>query len=101
MDTKDSGTKTLMAVLSYFGLLILIPLLTEAKNDPFVKFHVQQGLIFLICSVVVSFLYWIPVVGWLLGVFLFVIFIIGVINAATGRKVLLPIIGKYGAQIKI
>lgn len=90
-----------MAVLCYFGILVLIPLVTDSKNDPFVKFHIKQGLALLIVYVICAFVLWIPVIGWLLGIFLFVLFIMGVINAATGKQNSLPVIGQLADKIKI
>lgn len=100
-ESKGQSSNTLMAVLCYFGILVLIPLLTDAKNDPFVKFHIKQGLVLLIAYVICGFIFWIPVIGWLLGLVLFVLFIIGVINAATGKQSPLPIIGQMADKIKI
>jgi uncharacterized membrane protein len=99
--SKDQSTNTLMAVLCYFGILVIIPLLTDAKNDPFVKFHIKQGLVLLIAYVICGFVFWIPVIGWLLGVVLFVLFIMGIINAAGGKQNPLPILGQMADKIKI
>lgn len=100
-EKKPASDNTLMAVLCYFGILVLIPLLTDAKNDPFVKFHIKQGLVLLIAYVVGCFIFWIPVIGWLLWLCVFVLFIIGLVNAATGKQTPLPIIGKYAEKINI
>jgi len=87
-----------MAILCYIGILVLIPLLTDAKDEPFVKFHVKQGLVLLIVSVIVGAISWIPVVGWLLGIGTFILWIIGIINAAGGQEKELPIIGSFGEK---
>ena len=94
-----------MAVLCYLGILVLIPLLTDAKNEAFVKFHVKQGLVLLIFEVIVSIVWAIPFLGWIVGAIGWVIgvvlFIIGLINAIGGQEKELPIIGKYGEKINI
>jgi uncharacterized membrane protein len=91
-----------MAIISYLGLLVLIPLLTEAKNDPFVKFHIKQGLIVLIGLVLASFIMAIPVLGWFLGPLLWlvsiVLMVIGIMNAANGKQVELPVVGKFASN---
>ncbi len=97
-----SGNKG-MAILAYLGPLILIPFLTDAKNDPFVKFHLKQGLVLIIASIGWSILTsFIPGLFWgfrmLLSFVSFgflVIDIIGIINAATGKMKELPIIGGF------
>ncbi|GAF91940.1 unnamed protein product, partial [marine sediment metagenome] len=44
---KNTG----MAIVAY--ILFFIPLLTDAKNDPFVKYHVKQGLSLFLVAVVI------------------------------------------------
>lgn len=104
--SSGGGGKNIgMAVLCYLGILVLIPLLTNAKNEAFVKFHVKQGLVLLIFEVIVSIVWAIPFLGWIVGAIGWVIgvilFIIGLINAIGGQEKELPIIGKYGAKINI
>jgi len=97
-----------MAVLCYFGILVLIPLLTEAKNDPFVKYHIKQGLVLLI-AYVIGYLFWflwvIPIVGGVIDaivwIFLLVCFIMGIVNATGGKEAPLPLIGQLGEKINI
>ncbi len=48
-ETKENQPKeknTAMAAVAY--LIFFLPLLTDAKNDQFVKYHVKQGLVFFI-----------------------------------------------------
>lgn len=102
MEEKDVSANKVMAVLSYFGLLVLIPILA-AKNSPYARFHANQGLILLIASflakIVSEALDLIPVAGILLGGALellsFAYLILGVVNACTGKAKELPIIGKF------
>ena len=98
----------LVSILAYLGILIIIPVLV-AKDDPFVKFHIKQGigliilwLIFWVLSFVLGiflavtrlpFLTLIFPVLWLLSV---ILMIIGITNAATGKTKELPIIGSWG-----
>lgn len=88
-----------MAILAYLGILIIIPFLTEAKNDPYVKFHLRQGITLIISFVVAMVIGYIPVLGWILAPLLMlfncIMIIIGVINAATGKQKELPLIGHY------
>ena len=96
---KNTG----MAILAY--ILFFIPLLTEAKNDPFVKYHVKQGLLVFIAWIVVGiisailpwFLYWLDN---LLSLCVVVLVILGITTAAKGEQKPLPIIGKFGEQFK-
>lgn len=49
----DVESNKVMAVLSYLGILVLIPLL-GAKNSPFARFHTNQGLILCIATILYS-----------------------------------------------
>lgn len=96
---KNTG----MAVVAY--ILFFIPLLTDAKNDPFVKFHVKQGLVLFIGWVIVwvigwfiSYLLW-PIIS-LLDLALFVLMIVGIINAVNGKTEPLPVVGKFADSFK-
>lgn len=92
-DIKNNKTN---AVLSYFGILIIIPLLDEnAKKSPFAKFHMNQGLILIIAGFIAGFVSWIPVIGWAISLALFIIWLIGVIGAAQGEMKKLPLIGDF------
>ena len=86
-----------MAILAYFGILVLIPLFA-AKESKFARFHVNQGLILLICSVVTFVIGKIPGLGflvWILDIAILVYAIIGIVNAAKGQAKELPYIGKF------
>ena len=87
---------TAMAIVAY--ILFFVPLLTDAKNDPFVKFHVKQGLVLFITSIIVniagSFLRF-YFIGSILGLGVFVLFIVGIMNAINGKEEPLPVIGGF------
>jgi uncharacterized membrane protein len=101
---KDQNQKnTGMAIAAY--IIFFIPLLTESKNDPFVKYHVKQGLLIFICWILVSIISWIlpwqlGLIVTLLNIGVFVLVIIGIMSAAKGEQKPLPIIGKFGEQFK-
>ena len=54
--TSPSSDRTLMVVLSYLGLLALIPYLTK-KEDPDIHWHAKNGVGLLILDVVVWVLF--------------------------------------------
>lgn len=98
---KEKGDLNIgMAVISYF--LFFVPLLTDSKDDPFVKFHVKQGLILFLVSIAYYVLRTVWIIGNILwytrSLFLiayFVLLIMGVLNAINGQKKYLPVIGKF------
>ena len=95
-----AGNKNVMAVFAYLGVLIVIPFLMDGKNDPFVKFHLKQGLTLVVFEVVAWFIEWFPVFGWFIGWILWlvalVLTIIGIINVLNSQEKELPLIGQYG-----
>lgn len=112
----DIETNKVLALLSYFGLLVLVPIFA-AKHSPFARYHANQGLVLL-----VGMLIWGVIDGALTallrallgnalglwGMYSFcgtalnivyagfsILAVIGIINVLNGRAKELPIIGKY------
>jgi len=96
---KNTG----MAVVAY--LIFFVPLLTEAKDDPFVKFHVKQGLVLFLAWIVLTIFSMVPVIGWVLGPILslglLILMVIGILNAVNGETKELPLIGQYASKINL
>ena len=55
---KASGKNTGMAIVAL--IIFFVPLLTDAKKDPFVKFYVKQGLVLFIGWIAISIITWHP-----------------------------------------
>ncbi len=94
----------LMALLSYLGPLIIVSYIS-AKDDPFVKFHIKQGLTLLVLEIVVWFLMSFLLLLWpiwqLVHFGVIVLAILGIVNAAQGREKMLPVIGKFADKFNI
>lgn len=107
MDPNDIQQNKSMAILSYFGILFLVPMLA-APNSRFAKFHANQGLVLFLleiaCSGVAAFFSWIPffrgIVGSSVVIAALVFIVLGVVNAANGEAKELPLIGIITRQIK-
>ena len=90
----------LLAAISYIGILFLVPLLA-AKDDAFARYHANQGLVLFIANIAAAIagfiLGFIPVIGiivaWIIRIALFVLMILGIINALKGEMKPLPLIG--------
>ncbi|MDR0349065.1 MAG: hypothetical protein LBH90_06200 [Tannerella sp.] len=102
-NADDIANNKVMAILAYFGILFIVPLLA-AKDSPFARFHANQGLVLFIGYIVVYIFCYIvlmisPTIGLiansLLFLGLFVLAILGIINAAKGEMKELPVIGKF------
>lgn len=108
-DANDVTQNKAMAILAYFGPLVLIPVFA-AKGSKFARYHSNQGLLLLIActawSIVYSIINWIILaISWrlyfissIIGIFsivFIVLAVIGIVNAANGKAKELPVIGKY------
>ncbi|MDH4330150.1 MAG: DUF4870 domain-containing protein [Candidatus Moranbacteria bacterium] len=101
--SKSTDEHKALAILGYLlPVLFFVPLLTDAKNDPFAKFHANQHLVLLIAWIVVNIVASFPFIGWFLlgpiGITILIVFmILGIIHAAQGEMKEMPLIG--GIQI--
>jgi len=100
-NSNDAEKNKIMAIVGYIiPILFFIPLVTDAKDSPFAKFHANQQLILLIGAIIVNVVGVIPVIGWFiilpLGIIVLIVFaIMGIINAAKGEMKELPLIGGF------
>ena len=103
-EVSKKGQINILAIISYLGILCLIPILIK-EEDEFVKFHAKQGLVLFIAEVATMLIAWIPIIGWIGAPILWIIWIvlaiIGIMNVAKGKKAPLPIIGKFAGKFKI
>jgi len=101
---KKLDDNKVIAILSYIGVLCLIPLLMK-KDDKFVFFHAKQGLVLFIVEIITYFVLMIPILGWIIAPIASLIWltlsIIGIVNVLGGEMKELPILGKYAGKIKI
>jgi len=103
-EKKSADDEKLFAVLSYFWILFLLPLVMKKDSD-FAVYHGKQGLVLFIFSLIIGVASNIPAIGWFLiapigGVMTLILFIIGIMNALGGKKQPLPVIGKYAERFK-
>src|SRR3989339_893149 len=84
-----------LAIIAY--LLFFVPLLTEAKDDVFVKYHVKQGFVLFLSAVITNIISIspLPFIGILLQFGLVILFFIGIINVLHEKKEPLPFIGQF------
>lgn len=108
-EKNDIEQNKVMGILAYIGILVLVPIFAAPKSK-FARFHANQGLVLLISeilytvaynilSVILYSIYWrlgfiVSLIG-LFGIAFFVLAIMGIINAASGKAKELPIIGKF------
>lgn len=89
--SAPSGNAKLYAILSYICPFWLLGLLIEPeKDDPYVKNHVNNGIVLSICGAACAI---IPVLGWIASIAVLVFAIMGIVAAAQGTKFVIPLIG--------
>ncbi len=101
---NSQDNKTLMAVLAYIGPLVIISYLS-AKDDPFVKFHIKQGLVLFVIEVVI---WLVGQMFWPFWIFLnivnlatLILSIIGILNAVHKKEKELPLVGHLSKHFSI
>jgi len=106
-----SPNRTIMLILSYLGILAIIPLLVE-KDDPEVQWHAKHGIILAVSWIVIfiglSILSMIPVIGTIFGCAGFgvlwlaalVVHIMCIVKALNGERFRLPFISDFADQWK-
>jgi len=107
-EDKEVQEGIVWAIIGYLGILFLVPLLAK-KDNKFALYHAKQGLVLFIAEIVgwivMVVLAFIPIIGWiidlLIWIFLLVLFIVGIVNAATGKYKPLPVIGQIAEKWKI
>ena len=106
--TNGDNNEKMAAILAYIAFFL--PMLM-AKDSKFAMYHANQGLLWLIAVVALSTVDAIlystfvlaPVamlLGTIGGIFLFVLFVMGIINANNGEMKPLPVIGNMATLIK-
>ena len=91
----------LFSILAYFGLLWLLGLLIRPDNScPFVRHHVNNGILLLIgfgaYSILGVFIGRIPFVGWILNLAIYgcliLVMIFGIVQAAKNKLFNIPLV---------
>lgn len=94
----------LMGILSYLGPLVIISYLT-AKDNPFVKFHIKQGLVLFCLEIVIyilsSMFFWnLWALMQILNLAILVLSIIGIVNVVQKKEKMLPVVGGLSSYFK-
>ena len=107
VDAEDADKNKIFGILAYLWILFLVPMVA-APESPFAKYHANQGLVLflgwiaigvlqfivgIVLAMLPSFLGFIGAVIGLLYIVPLGLLIYGIINAAAGKCVPLPVIG--------
>ena len=90
---QSANQSKLMAGMSYFSALFLVPMLF-AKDDKFASFHAKQGLNLFVAGILGDIAGSMFGLGWLVTLARIYMIFQGVSNVANGRRKKLPYIGE-------
>lgn len=103
MERKDN-TLAWVSYLTIIGWIIAIVLfVNEQRENTLVRYHLRQSLGIFLLSVIYGIctplFVFIPILGWiilwLMPVFIFVLWIVGLINAIQGAERPVPLLGNF------
>ncbi len=100
-----NSNKTVMLVLSYLGLLAIIPFVVE-KDDKEVQWHAKHGLVICVLWVAVSLVFFvlghIPFLGCLAGLIsifipigMLILAVLCIMKAVNGQRFIIPGVSQY------
>lgn len=103
-EQSDAEKNKVMAIVGYIiPILFFVPLVSDAKNSPYARFHAGQQLNILLLSVAFSVLsyiiaairlfFLIGIINLLAPIIIIALIVVGAINAANGQMKKLPVIG--------
>jgi len=93
---QDIEDNKVVAALSYIWLLFLIPMLLK-KDSKFCQFHAKQGLILFLFSLIA----WFPIIGWLVGLAIIIISVMGIVKTLAGESWEVPFIYDLSKKINL
>ena len=90
------------AIISYVSFLCVITLILK-KSNKFALYHARQGLVLFVMEVTAFILSIIPFLGWLIGIFGYVLFLLvsvwGIMQAALGVYSRIPVVSEISDKI--
>lgn len=87
--SKEGKNIALIAHLTLIGWIIALVMNNNSKSE-FGSFYIRQVLGLGLCGLVLSF---IPLLGWIVSLGIFVLWIMSLISALNGEKKLTPLLG--------
>ena len=83
---KKGDRKVFAFIAAFFTIIGFLIAIILKKDDKYVMYYAKHGLILFIAWAIVALVGWIPFIGWLYGIFIFILWIITWINALSGQE---------------
>lgn len=88
---KEDNTVAIVSYITLVGWIVAFVLYGKNKTE-LGAFHLRQSLGLYLTGII---LWWIPIIGWILNVLIFLFWIIGLIYAIQCEKKTVPIAGEF------
>lgn len=90
------------AIIAYVSFLCIITLVLK-KDNKFALYHARQGLVLFVMEVAAFILSIIPLLGWLIGVFGYALFLLvsiwGILQAGLGIYCRIPVVTEISEKV--
>lgn len=99
-NTIENVTNKTTGIIAYLTIIGLVAafIMNNEKKEAFVSYHIRQSLGIGVTGLALSVIGIIPILGWIVafigGLMVFVLWIIGLINAIGGKMKPVPVLGK-------
>ena len=100
MENQTVNDGKTMAIISYITVIgtIIAFIMNTSKKNSFASFHIRQMIGTFLLSMVNKYLIYDllgATAGWIVGVLVFVLWLIGIIGAVKGEEKLVPVVGEH------
>ncbi|MEL7121481.1 MAG: hypothetical protein AAFO07_18685 [Bacteroidota bacterium] len=91
--TQGGTDPKMVGIVAYITLIgwVIALLLNNSSKSEFASFHIRQAL----GLILMSFVSFIPVLGWIIAIGAFILWIVALIGAIQGKQEPVPIVGQY------
>lgn len=94
---EEGKTTAIIAYITIIGLIIAFIMNNDKKNS-FAAYHIRQCVGLALTGLALSVINVIPLLGWIIsffgGIFMFILWIIGLIAAINGQEKPVPLLGE-------
>lgn len=88
-ETTDDHTYGIVCYMTLIGLIVALCVVTSEKRSAYLKFHMNQSLVLGLFGL----LAFVPVIGWIWGIVIFIFWLLDVIGACEDRMAKTPLLG--------
>lgn len=94
---EEEKTIAIIAYITIIGLIIAFIMNNDKKNS-FASYHIRQCVGLALTGLALSVINVIPILGWIVslfgGIFMFILWVMGLISAISGEEKPVPLLGE-------